>query len=120
MKNYRKIYEEALGIKIPEGHEIHHIDFDRNNNTIKNLISLPKELHQRYHSILKEVYKIELGIQTQIPSLLQTGRGWSVKDMGHTLIEFGEIIEEIWHWVNTKENYVSIGVLPMKHDYIKI
>lgn len=47
--NYRKLYESHYGIKIPPGFEIHHIDFNRNNNEIKNLILLPKRLHRRLH-----------------------------------------------------------------------
>lgn len=47
--NYRKFYEEETGETIPEGYEIHHIDHDRKNNDIDNLVALPKKLHRRYH-----------------------------------------------------------------------
>ena len=53
--NYRKYYEKCLDIKIPKGFVIHHIDFDRNNNDISNLLMLPKDLHEEYHKVLGEL-----------------------------------------------------------------
>lgn len=55
MKNYRKFYEDVFGINIPKGYEIHHIDGDRQNNTIRNLVLLPKKLHNEYHTALFNV-----------------------------------------------------------------
>lgn len=47
--NYRKLYAKHYGIKIPPEYDIHHIDFNRENNDIKNLILLPKSLHHKLH-----------------------------------------------------------------------
>lgn len=52
--NYRKIYENKTGLKIPKGYEIHHIDMNRKNNDFSNLIMLPKKLHKKYHSTIEE------------------------------------------------------------------
>ena len=46
--NYRKVYVKENG-KIPKDWEIHHIDFNHNNNNIDNLISLPKIVHVVIH-----------------------------------------------------------------------
>ena len=54
MANYRKIYEKSCGIKIPKDYEIHHIDMNRENNDISNLVMLPKDLHQEYHKRLNQ------------------------------------------------------------------
>lgn len=51
----RRIYAEKTGVKIPAGYEVHHIDFNPNNNDISNLVAIPKDVHVRFHSILKEV-----------------------------------------------------------------
>ena len=43
-----------LGIsEIPEGMVIHHIDFDKTNNDIKNLALMTNEAHSKLHSMLK-------------------------------------------------------------------
>ena len=44
--NYRKFYAEYYGIKWdPKKFQVHHIDGDRSNNSIENLVLLPTELH---------------------------------------------------------------------------
>ena len=47
-RNYREIYEGVFG-PIQEGNHIHHLDHDRKNNSIENLVSIPAKTHQRYH-----------------------------------------------------------------------
>lgn len=37
---------------IPRGYEIHHIDFNRENNDISNLVCIPKEEHRKLHADL--------------------------------------------------------------------
>ena len=48
-KDYRKKYMEYYNIDLGEGFEIHHLDGNRNNNSIDNLLLLPKKLHREYH-----------------------------------------------------------------------
>lgn len=57
--NYRKYYKEYYGIDFGSEYDIHHIDFDRNNNSIENLLLLPKSLHNKYHFYVRslEVFK---------------------------------------------------------------
>lgn len=50
--NYRKYYKDYYGIDFDSSYVIHHIDFDRSNNDINNLILLPSKLHSRYHFLL--------------------------------------------------------------------
>ena len=48
--DYRKFYAEHYGIKWdPKKFQVHHIDGDRSNNSIENLVLLPTELHQLFH-----------------------------------------------------------------------
>ena len=51
MRNdYISIYKDATGIDFDSSnYEVHHIDEDRSNNDIENLVLLPKELHSKYH-----------------------------------------------------------------------
>ena len=46
--NYRKLYERNIG-QIPDKWEIHHIDFNHNNNTLENLIAVPSMVHMIIH-----------------------------------------------------------------------
>lgn len=47
---YRQLFMEHYGIKDPGPEfDVHHIDFNRENNDIHNLILLPRSLHRRYH-----------------------------------------------------------------------
>ncbi len=50
--NYRKKYKQYYGIDFDGYYAIHHIDFDRTNNDIENLLLLPRGLHTKYHSCL--------------------------------------------------------------------
>lgn len=47
--NYRKIYKDHYGIEFSKEYAVHHIDGDRENNDINNLILLPSKLHSKYH-----------------------------------------------------------------------
>ena len=52
--NYREFYEDQTGVKIKKGFEIHHIDQNRKNNSIENLIAIPKKLHRQFHKYYDE------------------------------------------------------------------
>jgi hypothetical protein len=52
MKNYRLKYKLYYDIDFDKDYVIHHIDFDRTNNDISNLLLLPKGLHTKYHILL--------------------------------------------------------------------
>lgn len=47
--DYRALYEQVYGITIPDGFDIHHIDFNHDNNNPNNLVMLPRELHKKLH-----------------------------------------------------------------------
>jgi hypothetical protein len=46
--NYRKLYEKNVG-KIPNNWDIHHIDFNHDNNALDNLIAIPSMVHMIIH-----------------------------------------------------------------------
>lgn len=108
---YRKIYEQAIGRKIPEGFEIHHIDLNRKNNKLSNLVMLPKELHQEYHKRLGQLENRP--INTNITSIIQGGANYNNYVL-NSIIKFQEILEECNQWCDYK--YYLIGVLPNIHD----
>lgn len=59
--HYRKKIEKEYGIKLSKKYHVHHIDLDRDNNEIYNLIILPSDLHIKYHTCLSEINKYKKG-----------------------------------------------------------
>lgn len=53
--NYLDTYKQQTGFDIPKGFEVHHIDLNHENNDVKNLVAIPKWLHQKYHGVLPSV-----------------------------------------------------------------
>lgn len=49
-KNMHRYVWEYYNGEIPEGFDVHHIDFDRSNNDISNLQLLSKDEHRKLHS----------------------------------------------------------------------
>ena len=49
LKNYREKYKRYYQLNFSSEYQIHHIDFNHNNNDISNLLLLPKDLHQKFH-----------------------------------------------------------------------
>lgn len=52
MGNYRKIYEQYYGVKIPKGYHIHHKDMNHENDDPLNLEALDKDVHAQKHGFL--------------------------------------------------------------------
>ena len=68
-KNHRRIWEKHWGA-IPDGHHIHHIDGDKHNNDISNLLCVSALEHMMIHRIQGDVaaYNI-LAMQVKRPRL---------------------------------------------------
>ena len=52
-KIHRLVYQAFVGA-IPKGYDIHHKDFNKNNNSVSNLICITHKEHARLHSDLRE------------------------------------------------------------------
>lgn len=46
------IWEHENGKEVPSGCVIHHLDWNKNNNVIENLVCLTIEEHERVHNII--------------------------------------------------------------------
>lgn len=56
MTDYKKFYSSLYGIKWnTKDFDVHHIDRDRSNNDIHNLVLLPKELHRELHRVYNDL-----------------------------------------------------------------
>lgn len=113
IKNYRKLYENKLHIKIPKTYEIHHIDFDRKNNNIMNLVALPKKLHNKYHTLLRRYEGLRYKVQTKLQSGIEPGIAVNeyikLNDL-KIIEEFIDVWYECQHYVLYRDQL--LGILP--------
>lgn len=100
MTNYRNKYKQYYGIDFGKQYIVHHIDEDRNNNDIDNLLLLPNVLHSKYHQYKRELemnfYKFQYLDLTEI-SMLSLGHGYDA------LTKFMKITKECEKWVIYKQ-----------------
>ena len=47
--DYRQFYKDYYGIEFGDDYVVHHIDMDKTNNDIRNLLLLPKSLYAKYN-----------------------------------------------------------------------
>lgn len=47
-----EVWEQAHKVQVPKGCVIHHLDWNKNNNKIENLICVTVEEHERIHNII--------------------------------------------------------------------
>ena len=104
--NYRKFYEEQI-CDVPNEFQVHHIDGDKENNDISNLLMLPQELHAEYHRLknVVESQKLEL----KIKGSLENGNRynfWLINEMD----EFVKVYAECGKWADYKS--YKLGLLP--------
>ena len=81
-KNYIKIYSQALdGLVWDKNlYEIHHIDFNRNNNNFNNLVLLPKKLHHQFHFFFNASdFSQKANLDTSLYSVDMTARFFLAK-----------------------------------------
>lgn len=104
--NYKKKYEEYFEIKLNELFDVHHIDGNRENNNIENLLALPKDLHNKYHKLKSVVDSLE--IQTELPmGIFGYGHNEYVLKM---ISEFALVYSECLKWSSYKQ--FLLGSIP--------
>lgn len=110
--DYREIYKRHTGKDIPKDFEIHHIDFNRKNNDIENLVALPKEVHQEYHKRFKDM-PIDTTLTIKILPIYASGR-----EFNKYCVERINAFLEIWEICNKWCDYRDYlrGILPNIHD----
>lgn len=68
---------------IPNGYEIHHVDFNRENNDISNLVCIPKEEHHKIHSDALTDEQREWRRNNLIQNAKPAARKWHKSEAGH-------------------------------------
>jgi hypothetical protein len=112
IKNYIKFYKKITNTKFDSNlYHIHHIDENRNNNIIQNLVMLPKKLHHQYH-----FYKTDniIEFKTKITSYLDKGNFYNDYQY-KCLIRFLNIYGKCCEWNDLK--YYFLGYIPNVHNF---
>lgn len=90
--DYRRFYKDYYGIDFGLDFDVHHIDFNRENNRIDNLILLPKEVHRTYH-------KFEFPLPLENTTLFDILTSWWIDSIGQQ--DF-PLLLELSHWSKIK------------------
>lgn len=99
LKNYREKYKRHYGIEFGREYAVHHIDGNRKNNKIENLILLPLALHSKYHhyTTMTKIYA-ESGLSFDL-----TYSGICVRALQFSqLEELRALFKELQPWIEYK------------------
>lgn len=96
LKNYREKYKRHYNIDFGSEYVVHHIDENKQNNDISNLLLLPRDLHNKYH-LCKNI------VTSANPPLEIVGNGNHEQEYYITyLSHFIETIRECNKWYDYK------------------
>ena len=88
---YRKYYCKYHGLDLSADYHVHHLDHNRENNHISNLVHLPLSLHARYHAAhvkyLTAIENLARVINPTIVSMLAT----NINDINSFMTVFNEV-----------------------------
>ena len=73
------VWEKHNG-PVPEGYDIHHIDHDKSNNDIENLVAIPESEHRKLHMDERDKLELTYIMETcAIPKAVE----WHKSEAGH-------------------------------------
>lgn len=117
MEDYRKKYEKKLDLKIPRNYVIHHIDFNRENNDIHNLVMLPRELHNKYHNLASKILKTQdEKIEIKLKGIFENGHAfnyWYKEEYIKMITEFIDVYYKAQKYVDYRD--YLLGYIPNIH-----
>jgi hypothetical protein len=107
-RKLRKLYAELTGKELPGGFDVHHINFNPQDNDILNLVSLPQITHSEYHRCLDKLgsscFSRNSFIPNQSSNFLEFQLNYFHESL-EDLLKIGKIYSEICHWINFR-NYL--------------
>lgn len=108
--DYRKLYEKTFGIKIPRDYDIHHIDGDHHNDSLDNLLLLPRALHAELHRA-EDMFSriIEVGDLRNFHSM-------HARLNVTTLQDLADAIDQVSLWMNAKD--IAEARIDNDYDYL--
>ena len=102
MIQYRKFYADYYGITWDTKEmEVHHIDFNRENNDIDNLILLPKKEHHFIHKRHRDVVNMSSYYPTTeglVKEISREGLVVGLQLAGDTLDKYMDALDKCANW----------------------
>ena len=113
-KQYRRKYELLTNIVTPKGFEIHHIDQNRDNYHINNLVLLPKYLHKKYHTYKQHADWLEACLKQNGLFLETKLKNFDQIDLDHYdtinfLIDLKKVVKVCGMWVELRDCVFNIA-----------
>ena len=113
--DYRKAYKEHYCIDFGSSMVVHHIDGDRRNNDISNLLLMPRDIHFDWHRVLPLVNQIPSG--AHMYSL-----GVDARTAYSSIYRIREQVEPVWfrvcYWAEQK--YIEDNCCPGSIAYAEL
>lgn len=109
-ENYNAKFKRHYGIKFDKKYIVHHIDENRGNNDISNLMVLPRGLHSKYH-ILKRIID-----NNRLPTTINGNQANNRTMLSNYYERFLEVLNECNKWHDFKM-YLD-GKLPNIHGIV--
>lgn len=79
---HRYVWEIENGRKIPEGYDIHHVDGDKANNYIGNLLLVTREQHRFFHELMNPDGTYERRVKNLKEKALPEAVKWHKSEKG--------------------------------------
>lgn len=121
MANYRDKYKAFFGIDFNRNLEVHHIDFNRENNSIDNLVAIPRIIHNEYHRIMTYLSYPFPFVGENVPNGFVDLRISSPVVMFYLteLEALLPILTSCWKWIAWKRDGYAMSLLNIFSDDIE-
>jgi hypothetical protein len=107
----REIFQEATGVTLSSRFHVHHIDSDKNNNRIFNLVAIPNDVHSKYHFWKRELC-LQLGrFMDQIDCFLPHYGAFETETIAAAARSYQEIWDVVFLWVQRRDDILRTGSL---------
>jgi predicted nucleic acid-binding Zn ribbon protein len=93
LRLHRAVWTAYHG-EIPKGYHIHHLDGDKQNNDIENLVLIRGEEHSSYHGKKRDQEHHQEIVENLLTNAVPKAKAWHGSEAG-----------KIWHSQHAKENY---------------
>lgn len=104
--DYRKYYKKELGVNLTSDFHVHHIDLDKTNNDISNLVALPRVLHGKYHAAIMRIKPVSqyLPLCTKLSYQGEQCNSYAI----YCMEQFQNVYSECVKWVMFRDYHLGL------------